>query len=293
MKIALVGISFPDECTYYIQEMINTIQKEGHDIFISEPFYKFLIEKKTLSNDFNCIVFTKNDNIVDIDFYFSIGGDGTFLETITYVGNTEVPILGINTGRLGFLAIIDFDKIKNALTCLMKGNYSIDSRSLLEITMNNNVFENKNFALNEISISKRDTSSMITVHTKIDGEFLNVYWADGLIISTPTGSTGYSLSCGGPIMMPRTENFVIAPINPHNLSARPLIISDTSSLELYVETISKNYLVTLDSRSEAFEKSIVFSIKKANFQAKLVNIHNNTYIKTLKKKLNWGFDLRN
>ncbi len=294
MNIALVGINFSKECSPYIEDLFSLLSADKHDIFIAKPFYDFLISKKTIPSNFICTVFFKDEKLPKIDFFFSIGGDGTFLETITYVGNSETPILGINTGRMGFLATIPRDKIRDALNSLQKDQYSIDSRSLLEIQMEGkNTFGYKNFALNEISLSKRDTSSMIAIHAKIDGEFLNVYWADGLIVSTPTGSTGYSLSCGGPIMMPTTSNFILAPINPHNLTARPLIVSDESVIELYVETRSKNYLLTLDSRSKSLEKSTVFKIKKAPFDAKLININNNTYIQTLKNKLNWGYDVRN
>jgi len=294
MNIALVGINFPKECSPYIEDLLGLLSAHNHTVFIVKPFYTFLRSENTISKDYNCSIFTKDDALPKIDFFFSIGGDGTFLETITYAAKSETPILGINTGRMGFLATIPRDKIREALNSLHKNQYTIDARSLLEIEMEGeNIFGSKNFALNEISLSKRDTSSMITVHAKIDGEFLNVYWADGLILSTPTGSTGYSLSCGGPIMMPTTSNFILAPINPHNLTARPLIVSDESIIELYVETRSKNYLLTLDSRSMSLEKSIVFKIKKAPFKSNLININNNTYIETLKNKLNWGYDVRN
>ncbi|MFK7900574.1 MAG: NAD kinase [Cyclobacteriaceae bacterium] len=292
MKVAIIGRSFNKECIPYIKEMFANLYARKTEVYVVSSFYSYLEKEISLSKTQITAVFTKDD-IPQVDYFFSVGGDGTFLDTVTYVGERETPILGINVGRMGFLATIPRTEINEALENLEAKQFDIDSRAMLQIEMENNSFLPINYALNDISISKRDTSSMITIHTKIDGEFLNSYWADGLIISTATGSTGYSLSCGGPIMMPSSSNFIIAPINPHNLTARPLIISDKSSIELSIETRSQSYLATLDSRSIRMSQKQKITIKKAPFKANMIRNSAASYLQALKSKLNWGYDVRN
>jgi len=214
------------------------------------------------------------------------------LKAVTYVRESEIPIMGINTGRLGFISSVSADQIDDAITDILKGNYKINERTLLELSTNKNLFKDKNFALNEVAVSKKDTSSMIRIDAYVDDEFLNTYWADGLVVSTPTGSTGYSLSCGGPIIMPGTNNIIITPNAPHNLNVRPIVIDDNSVVKLKVEDRDQLALVSLDSRSRAFDSETELTIKKASFKTKLVQPQNNSFTKTIRHKLMWGLDKR-
>jgi NAD+ kinase len=228
-----------------------------------------------------------------LDFLLSIGGDGTLLDSVCVVGNKEIPILGLNTGRLGFLANVATDKIGEAIEELAKGNYQIESRILLSLSSSKKLFHGVNFALNEFTIHKKDTSSMITVHTFIDGKYLNSYWADGLIVATPTGSTGYSLSCGGPLITPGAKNFVITPVSPHNLNVRPIIVSDEAEISFEIEGRTDKFMISLDSRSTSISSEVKLSVKKEAFSAKLVKLPSYHFFDTLRQKLNWGLDLRN
>lgn len=227
------------------------------------------------------------------DYFCSIGGDGTMLSTVTFVGKSGVPIIGVNTGRLGFLSGIAIDTIEESLDQILAGKIEIDKRSMVMLETQNDLFGSQNFALNEISVHRKDTSAMITIHTFLNGEFMNSYWADGLIISTPTGSTAYSLSCGGPVVMPDSENFIVTPISPHNLNVRPMIISDKDILTLRVEGRNKQFLISLDSRSDSFEANIELTIRKAPFEVKLVRLKGDAFLTTLRQKLMWGIDKRN
>jgi NAD+ kinase len=223
----------------------------------------------------------------------SIGGDGTLLETVAYVGARETPILGINTGRLGFLATTAPGQIKDAVSSLYNNYFTLEERSLIHLDTDRELFDGLSFGLNEFTITKRDTASMIVVHTYIDGEYLNSYWADGLIVATPTGSTGYSLSCGGPVVLPQSGNFIISPVSPHNLNVRPLVVSDNSVISFEIQGRSKNYLVSLDSRSRVVDASIGLAVRKESFRARLVQLDGNNFLQTLRNKLNWGLDVRN
>jgi NAD+ kinase len=222
-----------------------------------------------------------------------LGGDGTMLESVTFVGKAEVPILGINTGRLGFLATTSREDVDTALDAVFEGKYQVEKRTLLKLTSSTKLFEPRNFALNDITIMKKDTSSMITVHVKVDGEPLNSYWADGIIISTPTGSTGYSLSCGGPLVYPKSESFIITAVSPHNLGTRPIVISDKSEIGIEIEGRSKKYLISLDSRFETVDESVKLKIKRERFLVKLIQLPGQHFFETLRQKLNWGLDIRN
>jgi NAD+ kinase len=225
----------------------------------------------------------------------SIGGDGTILRAATYVRNSGVPIIGINAGRLGFLAKVQKENIEHFLQLVIEKNYSISKRTLLSLECfpKNEQIEELNFAMNEITVSRKDTTSMITIDTALNDEHLNSYWADGLIVSTPTGSTGYSLSCGGPVLTPEVNVLVITPIAPHNLNARPLVISDKTKITLQVSGREDQYLVSLDSRIATLDNNSILTITKTPFQINMVEIQEETFLKTLRNKLLWGEDKRN
>ena len=291
MTIAIFGSPYPEHFSKYIQHLIKKLETEHIKLIIEEEFSIFLKNNirfnKSIST-FNSYETLKNK----ADFLLSIGGDGTLLKAVTYVRESEIPIMGINTGRLGFISSISADQIDDAITDILKGNYEINERTLLELGSDKKLFKNKNFALNEVAVSKKDTSSMIRIDAYVDDEFLNTYWADGLVVSTPTGSTGYSLSCGGPIIMPGTNNIIITPNAPHNLNVRPIVIDDNSVIKLKVEDRDQLALVSLDSRSRAFDSETELIIKKADFKVKLVQPQNNSLIKTIRHKLMWGLDKR-
>ena len=291
MTIAIFGSPYPEHFSKYIQHLIKKLETEHINLIIEEEFSVFLENNirfnKSIST-FNSYATLKNK----ANFLLSIGGDGTLLKAVTYVRESEIPIMGINTGRLGFISSISADQIDDAITDILKGNYKINERTLLELSSDKKLFKEKNFALNEVAVSKKDTSSMIRIDAYVDDEFLNTYWADGLVVSTPTGSTGYSLSCGGPIIMPGTNNIIITPNAPHNLNVRPIVIDDNSVIKLKVEDRDQLALVSLDSRSRAFDSETELIIKKSNFKVKLVQPQNNSLIKTIRHKLMWGLDKR-
>lgn len=292
MKVAIYGRSNNENISEHIQLLFDKLNEYKTEILIYEPFYKFLQQKIQI----NGAVKTFNshaDLSKDTDCMLSLGGDGTFLETLTYVRNSGIPVLGINTGRLGFLANVAKNEIYDAIEAVMHKKFSIEQRSLLSVTAPNNLFGEVNYALNELTIFKKDSSSMITIHTYINGDYLNSYFADGLIIATPTGSTAYSLSCGGPLVMPGSQNFVITPIAPHNLNVRPLVISDNNVIKLKVEGRSSHYLASLDSRNEIIDSSVELTLKKADFDLNLIKLENQNFFNTIRNKLLWGLDKRN
>ncbi|GAA4001491.1 NAD kinase [Hymenobacter fastidiosus] len=291
MKIAILGKPFDEETLPFVQALLDNLVARRTEILIVESFRTYLDNRLTLPDGIG--TFRRGDSLRGVQFVLSIGGDGTLLDTVTYVGSLQIPILGINTGRLGFLATITPDHIPQALDALFKGHFVIEERSLIRVDTDPEVFEGINFGLNEFSILKRDTSSMIVVHTYIDGEYLNSYWADGLIVATPTGSTGYSLSCGGPVMLPQTNNFIIAPVCPHNLNVRPLIVSDRSVISFEIEGRSNNFLLSLDSRAVPVDAGIQIAVRRETFAARLVKLNHVNFLSTLRSKLNWGLDRRN
>lgn len=294
MKIAIHGRKFNIESAAAIQQLFDELMFNQIEIQLSETFKRILLQSGIqLKKD--CI-YTQPDEIFDADFAFSLGGDGTFLETLAHVGKREIPILGFNFGRLGFLAAVSQEKIKQTIAQLVNQSYSIDEQTMIFAESSTPLFElGTNFALNEIAISKTDTSSMIVIHAYINGEFLNTYWADGLMVATATGSTGYSLSCGGPLVMPHSANFIITPICPHNLFVRPMIVSDDSIISFKVESRSNNFLLSMDSRAKIIgtEEDTLITVKKAEFKAKMVKIVGDDFLETLRQKLKWGIDARN
>ncbi len=291
MRIGIHGKDFHHKSARFIERVMEYLQRYQSEIWVSEKFLKQVKSSRILK--FKLKSFDHGDSLRNLDFFFSLGGDGTLLESVTYIGKAEVPILGINTGRLGFLATISREETEKALEILFKGNYNIDTRSVLKLISTPKLFGNLNFALNDFTIMKKDTSSMITVHVHVDGELLNSYWSDGIILSTPTGSTGYSLSCGGPLVYPKSESFILTPVSPHNLGTRPIVLSDSSEITFQIEGRSKKYLVSLDSRFETIDESVKLKIRKERFKVKLVELPGHHYFNTLRQKLNWGLDIRN
>ena len=296
MKIAIHGRNFNDSVKPFVQTMFDTLEAKGVSLQISESYHKFLQEKGIVYNLTS--IYTSQKDLADAQFVFSLGGDGTLLDAVTHVGDYEIPILGINTGRLGFLATISPDKIQESLDELFNEHYSLDKRTLVSISTQLNgmpidIFDGLNFGLNELGIMKTDTSSMIVVKAYLNGEYLNAYWADGLIIATATGSTGYNLSVGGPLVMPSSDIFVIAPMSPHNLNVRPLVVTTDSILDFEVESRSANYLITLDARSKVVDGNVKIRMEREKFKANLLKLSNTNFLNTLRSKLNWGLDIRN
>jgi NAD+ kinase len=291
MRIAILGKPFSEAAQPFVQALLDDLVARQAEVIIAESFRTYLDNSLRLPEGIGS--FRRGDSLRGVQFVFSIGGDGTLLDTVTYVGSLQIPILGINAGRLGFLATVTPAHLAQAIDSLFKGHFVIEERSLIRVDTDPDVFGDINFGLNEFSILKRDTSSMIVVHTYIDGEYLNSYWADGLIVSTPTGSTGYSLSCGGPVMLPQTNNFIIAPVCPHNLNVRPLIVSDRSVISFEIEGRSNNFLLSLDSRSEPVDAGVQIAVRRETFTARLVKLNHVNFLSTLRSKLNWGLDRRN
>ncbi|QNJ97861.1 NAD kinase [Constantimarinum furrinae] len=294
MKIGIYGQFYHKNSETYIERILEALIKHEAEIVIEKNFLRILNENDEIGNSFNDYkTFTKLDKSYDL--FFSIGGDGTILKSVTFVGDLGIPIVGINTGRLGFLATIQKERITESIDQILHNDYILSERSLLSISTlpESGEITPLNFALNEVAINRKNTTSMIKVETRINEKYLTSYWSDGLIIATPTGSTGYSLSCGGPVLDPATNSMVLTPIAPHNLNARPFVIPDNSELTLKVSGREKSYLISLDSRIATLEDNTLIFIKKAPFTIKLVQLPNDSFIKTLREKLLWGEDKRN
>jgi len=293
MKIAFYGKSFGEDAVASVQQLLSKLEMLEIKLFIYKPFYDFLKKNKIVFVS-EISLFSKAEELKKpVDFMFSVGGDGTILEAITLVKNSGIPILGLNTGRLGFLSSIAKDNCLDAIDNLIKKKYTIDERSLIRLETNKNLFGNLNFALNEITVQKKESTSMIMIKAYVNEEYLNSYWADGLIIATPTGSTGYSLSCGGPIIAPESENFIITPIATHNLTVRPIVIPDNNVIKLNVEGRSKSFQASLDSRTQTIDSTVTLTIRKESFKIKLVKLENQNFFNTIRNKLLWGIDKRN
>ena len=291
MKIAIHGRNFNESARPYIESMFGELARRKIDVQLSATFRSFLDEQ----NIQHCshMVYGCPDELCDARLVVSMGGDGTLLETISHVGKRRIPVIGINVGRLGFLATVSPERISDMIEALENNQYKIDERTLVKVESNIDLFEGRNFGLNDFTITKTDTASMITVHTYLNDEFLNSYWADGLIISTPTGSTGYSLSCGGPVLVPHSQNFIITPVSPHNLNVRPLVVEDSSVIRLEVKSRSNNFLVSMDSRSRVVDEVTELTVSKADFTARLIKMRDDSFLDTLRSKLSWGLDMRN
>lgn len=291
MNIAIYGRPVHTNQLQKVKNVIETLLDRKDNLIIHQPYADFL---KPLIPSLRGDVFNHSDDLPsDTDFLFSIGGDGTLLDTVFLVKDKGIPVAGINTGRLGFLSSIAAEQVSSAIQSLADGHFSTDARTLIRLESNKDIFKGENLALNEFTLHKKDTSSMITIHAYLNGEYLNSYWADGIMISTPTGSTGYSLSCGGPIIVPQSETFVITPIAPHNLNVRPIVVSDKNVISLEVEGRSHHFMATLDSRSVTIGPSCQIAVRKENYLFNLVRLSSENFLNTLRKKLNWGLDTRN
>jgi NAD+ kinase len=293
MKIAIYGKAFTDAFMQIMDELAQVVVSEDIQLVLHQSLHDHLISinwnKLPQVSRFS----SPDDFPADTNFLISIGGDGSFLETIQFVKKDAVPLIGINSGRLGFLADISKTEVQDALREVLSGQYKIENRVLIQLLENHALPEFPNYALNEICIHKLDNSAMITIHVYLGDEYLNSYWADGLIISTPTGSTAYNLSAGGPIVLHNSKSFILTPIAPHTLTVRPLVIPNTSDLRIKVEGRSEEYLVSLDHRSYRMKMENPISIQKADFDVKLIKPQNHSFLKTLRQKLAWGTDKRN
>jgi NAD+ kinase len=292
MKIAVYGRPFNDPAVIpFIQHVFDNLAHHKVHIFVHKQLHDYLsgkiknVEYEVLKD----INFTRKS----IDVFLTLGGDGTMLDTVAMIRDSAVPVIGINFGRLGFLASVNKSDIAAAIYAVVNKEFTLDKRELLQIDSEEEIFGEDNFALNDITIHKRDDSAMITMHAFLNDEFLNSYWGDGIIISTSTGSTAYSLSCGGPIIFPESNCIAVTPISPHNLNVRPIVIPDSSTLTFDVECRSANYLVSCDSRTAIIEKTMKFHIRKADFRLNLIRLNNESYLSTLRNKLLWGLDARN
>ncbi len=292
MKVALFGRPFRKGFEESISSLFQWLENQHADTIIFEPFYQFLTEEAGLKPKIHGTYRTYDDIIGNADFMLSIGGDGTFLESVTIVQDYGIPIIGINTGRLGFLANISPESIKSSMEAIVKGDFEVERRTLASLTLAQGKLKGFSCALNEISVQKK-FSTMITIHAYLNGVLLNSYWADGLVISTPTGSTAYSLSLGGPIVTPDSGNFIISPMAPHNLTIRPVIVPDHNVIKLVVDSRDSSFILTLDSRSEIIGTDMEISIKRADFNIKTIRIEGNTFYDNLRNKLLWGQDKRN
>jgi NAD+ kinase len=291
MKIAIYGRQFNDTALPYIQQVFDNLAQHQAEIYVHH-LLEVHLSGRIVTTPYQ--ILEQGTSLKGfIDVFLTIGGDGTLLDMVSLIRDSGIPVIGINFGRLGFLASVNKNDIAAAIYAVVNKQFTLDSRELLKIDSDGNVFGNDNFALNDITIHKRDDSAMITTHAFLNGEILNSYWGDGIIISTPTGSTAYSLSCGGPIIFPQSNSIAITPISPHNLNVRPVILPDSSTLTFEVECRSANYLVSCDSRTAVIEKSMKFKVYKAGFQLNLVRLNNESYLTTLRNKLLWGLDVRN
>lgn len=294
MKIAIYGHFFNQDTQQYVEDLLSALDKKNATIYIEERFLKLMKSNFKIDKTYN--TFNNYKDLDDsFDFMFTVGGDGTVLRSIAYLRDSNIPVIGVNIGRLGFLATVNKERITEAIDLLQNKNYTVKERSLLTIDTEPKIeaLEDFNFALNEITLSRKNTASMITVETYLDDEYLTSYWADGLITSTPTGSTGYSLSCGGPVISPQAKSFVLTPVAPHNLNARPLIIPDNTEIKMRVSGRENEFFLSLDSRIATINNQTTIHIKKASFTIKMIELKDHSFIKTLRNKLLWGEDTRN
>jgi NAD+ kinase len=292
MNIALFGKNVNETVIPFIQELVDELQNNDGVTIVYKPFFDYLQGKITFKRQPG--LFGKQTEIENkVDFLFSIGGDGTILDAVGLVGDSGIPVTGINLGRLGFLSSISKEHIVPAIKAIQSGHYLLEKRTLLRLDSPESLFGTTNYALNELTVFKPDVMSMLTIKTWINGSFLNAYWADGLIVATPTGSTAYSLSCTGPIMTPDSENFLITPIASHNLTVRPIVIRDDSEIKIRVEGKGAGFLLSLDSRVEKVDHAVELIIRKATFKINLLRLTDKNFFQTIREKLNWGLDNRN
>jgi NAD+ kinase len=292
MKIAIYSRGIENNQLEDIQLLLSELYRQEVEPVFFQDFFNLFYSSITITGNYS--TFTSGDDLdPSIDCMISLGGDGTLLDTVTLVKDSGIPVLGINYGRLGFLASIGREDLQHAIESLVKRKYVLDKRTLLHLDSNFPLFDETPYALNEFTLHKKDSSPMIKIHTYLNGDFLNTYWADGLIVATPTGSTGYSLSCNGPVVFPESASFVITPVAPHNLNIRPIIVPDNTIVSFEVEGRTDGFLCTLDSRKEIVSKEIQLAVRKESFGINLVRLNENNFLQTLRNKLSWGLDKRN
>lgn len=293
MRVLIFGKQFKEKDQPHLQELFDVLHAEGVDISVYAPFLNDLQGHVRIPGDTSAFHSYKDFQTQRIDFVLVTGGDGTMLAAVTLVRDTGVPMLGINLGRMGFLSTTDKTHIRDSLLKLINNQFVILERTMIYLESHPPLFGEMPFALNDCTLLKRDTSSMITIHTFLNGDYLNSYWADGIIIATPTGSTGYSLSCGGPVVFPGSGNFVLTPVAPHNLNVRPIVISDESVISFEIEGRAENFICSLDSRFELINAQHQLAVRRNNFCIRLVQLQDITFLNTIREKLGWGEDIRN
>lgn len=293
MKVVVFSQVLKEKDEPYVQNLFDILHEFSITAYVYAPYLESLKDKINFKMNVGSFEGYTDFKIRQFDFVITLGGDGTILAAATHIRDTWVPILGINLGRLGFLATVNKEDIRAAISALVSGHYYIGERRTLGIDSEPSLFGETPFALNDFTLLKRDTSSMITIHTFINGSYLNTFWADGIILATPTGSTGYSLSCGGPVVFPDSNNFVLTPVAPHNLNVRPLVISDTSVISFEVEGRADNFLCTMDSRFEVITSKHQLALRRGDFNIRMVHLNDVGFLETIRNKLTWGVDLRN
>ena len=292
MRVAIYGRKVSKYSAEYFTEMLKCLEDFGWEVVLEEDLKALLVSKIGISEKYQTFK-SHLDFKSGIDLTISMGGDGTFLKTVSYIQDSGVPIMGINMGRLGFLANISKEQINHTLTQVKEKQFEFQKRSLLRVFTEEDIFGKDNFALNELTLHKKDTSSMITVHASLDNKYLNAYWADGLIVATPTGSTAYSLSCGGPIITPGCQVHILTPIAPHNLNVRPVVVPDHLPITLSVEGRDRTYLLSLDGNSKSIKQGEEVVVKKAEFMINVIKFEDNNFLDTIRNKMLWGIDTRN
>jgi len=292
MLVALYNRTFEEQDVPMLKHILQLLEFHKIQTVFYRDFYLAL--QKYVPFSVTPRLFTgRVDLPAHTDMLFSLGGDGTMLDTVSFVGNSNIPLIGINLGRLGFLAAIPEEELEAAMLSLIRGSYTLEKRSLIHLDSSVPLFDGAPYALNEFTLHRKDSSSMIKIHTYLNGEFLNTYWADGLIVATPTGSTGYSLSCGGPVVFPQASSFVITPVAPHNLNTRSIIVPDDNVISFEVEGRTEQVLCTLDARTESVGMGVQLAVKRESFTISLVRPDEHNFLKTIRQKLYWGIDRRN
>ena len=292
MKIAIYGRKLNRQTISVFEQVFSLLERFNWKPVLEQELQEQLVKKGNIGGQYETFK-DHRDLKSGIDMAFSIGGDGTFLKTVSFIRESGVPILGINTGRLGFLANINPEKMEEMFTMVQEKRYTYQKRSMLRIHTEDDLFGEDNLALNELTLHKKDTSSMITVHASLDGNYLNSYWADGLIVGTPTGSTAYNLSCGGPIITPGCQVHILTPIAPHNLNVRPMVVPDHLPIKLQVEGRERRYLISLDSNTKSIPQGTEITVEKAEFMINVIRFENANFLDTIRNKMNWGMDSRN
>lgn len=291
MRIAVYSRDLESDQLEGMRLLLSEFERYGIEPVIFQEFFNMIYSSLPINGRFS--TFNRSDNLEGIDYMISLGGDGTLLDAVTFIADRDIPVIGVNYGRLGFLATIGKDQIHSAVKALLQRTFVLDKRTLVHLDANIPLFGGMAFGLNEFAIHKKDASPMIKIHTYLNGEFLNTYWADGLIVATPTGSTGYSLSCNGPILFPDSKSFVITPVSPHNLNVRPVVVPDTSVISFEVEGRTDGFQCTLDSRREIAPIEALLAVRKETFHINLLRLHEDNFLQTLRNKLSWGLDKRN